>query len=69
MIYSVIPVEDILAGVEIDPVATRELTIGGLLMEVEPQGDFTAKIVRLISSNPQDYLLTDYQPGSLVRWT
>lgn len=69
MFYTVVPIEDILDGIEKEPALTMELSLGGLLLEVEPQGDFTAKIVRIISSNPQDYLHNEYQPGAVVRWT
>lgn len=69
MLYTVVPLEDVLEGIDQEPTPTFELTIGGLLMEVEPQGDFAAKVVRIISSNPQDYLVLNYQPGSIVRWT
>lgn len=69
MLYTVVCLEDVLEGIEEEPTLTMEVSLAGLVMEVEPQDDFSAKIVRVISSNPQDYLLENYQPGSIVRWT
>lgn len=69
MLYTVVPIEDVLEGIETEPTPTMELVIGGVLMELEPMGDFQALVVRVISSNPQDYLVPHHQPGSIVRWT
>ena len=69
MLYTVLPLEDVLDGIEADPHPTREVVMGGILMEVEPMGDFQARVVRVISSNPQDYLVPQHQPGSIVTWT
>jgi hypothetical protein len=69
MLYTVVPIDDVLEGMEEEPAPTMELIVGGVLMELEPQGDFQAKVVRIISSDPQDYLASQHQPGSIVRWT
>ncbi|NLJ80724.1 MAG: hypothetical protein GX335_06855 [Firmicutes bacterium] len=69
MLYTVVASEDIWEGVEKEPAPTVEMSLAGVIMQLEPLGDFQAKIVRIVSTNPQDYLLASYQPGTIVRWT
>lgn len=69
MLYTVIPIEDVLAGWENDPPTTIDMVVQGVLMEVEPLGNFSGRIVRLISSNPNDYIDPNHQPGSILKWT
>lgn len=67
ILYTVVPLEDVLEGIESEPAPSQELVLNGLQMEVEPLDNFQAKVVRVISSNPADYLHPEYQPGSIVR--
>ena len=69
MLYTVVPWEDVWEDLEQEPAATVELVVGGVLLQLEPLGDFRGKVVRIISSNPQDYLRPHCQPGVIVRWT
>lgn len=69
ILYTVIPLDDVLQGLETDPPATLELVMEGVLVELEPCGDLQAKVVRVLSSNPYDYLTERNQPGRLIRWT
>ncbi|HHY09278.1 MAG TPA: hypothetical protein GX528_01790 [Firmicutes bacterium] len=69
MLYSVMPPEEIWQGLSQKPAPTREMVVGGVLLQLEPLGDFQARVVRVISSNPNDYLLPHTQPGFIVRWT
>ena len=66
ILYTVLPIEDVLEGVEEDPVSTIELVMGGLALEVEPLGGFQARIVRVLSTNPNDFLLPHSQPGAII---
>jgi hypothetical protein len=45
---------------------TEEIEVGGARMVVTPLGRGQARVERLISPNPQDYLRPDWQPGSVV---
>ena len=69
MLYTVIPIDDVLASWENDPPTTIDMVVQGVLMEVEPLGNFSGRIVRLISSNPNDYIDPNHQPGSILKWT
>lgn len=67
ILYTVVPIEDVLEGLEAEPAATAQVMRNGVLMEVEHCGDFEAKVVRIISSNPNDYLASHHQPGYVLR--
>ncbi len=45
-----------------------ETNYDGMLLQVEPLEHGTARVVRLISGNPMDYLRPDVAPGSLIRY-
>lgn len=45
---------------------TRYVQRGRQLLEVEPIDFNRARIVRLISTDPQDYLNTECQPGNIL---
>ncbi|HHT72706.1 MAG TPA: hypothetical protein GX008_03230 [Firmicutes bacterium] len=69
MLYTVIPVEDVLEGWEVDPPQTVDVMVGGVLLQVEPLSQFAGRVERVISSDPQVYLDPQFQPGSVLRWT
>jgi hypothetical protein len=69
MLYTVIPVEDVLEGWEVDPPQTVDVMVGGVLLQVEPLSQFAGRVERVISSDPQVYLEPQFQPGSVLRWT
>lgn len=67
--YSIIPGEDIFA--EEDEEAKEELVeleVDGVTMLINQTGVDKGEIVKIISSNPQDYLNVDYQPGNMVKF-
>lgn len=68
MLYSVISHEDIFADFEKELPKTKEISINGLILELELLSEFQAKVVRVISSDPQDYLSSHHQPGSIIHW-
>ncbi len=47
----------------------QEITKDGRLLLIEPLSFNQGKIVRLISSNPQDYMNPSFQPGELINIT
>lgn len=70
MLYTIVPPEDIFG--EPAPVAG-----GGSTIEVEHEGRYLvfqvdqggqARLVRLISTNPSDYLNSLLQPGGSIPW-
>jgi hypothetical protein len=68
IIYSAMPLELILEGIEEERQPYHEMQVNGMVMQVEPINSYEARIVRLISPNPQDYLNPAYAPGQIVRF-
>lgn len=67
ILYTVLPLEDVLEGVEQDPQPTIQLSLGGgILVEAEPLGSFQARVVRVLSTDPRHYLEPHCQPGSII---
>jgi hypothetical protein len=65
-IYSIMPMEVIFAGMDQQTYNFVEVTVGGILMQVEIVGVNQAKIVRLLSCRPEDYLNPAYTPGTMI---
>lgn len=64
--YTPLPLEDVFAGWDQPGEAPQEVTVNGVTMLVEPVNMQEAKIVRIISANPQDYLNPSFQPGNTI---
>jgi hypothetical protein len=67
-IHSIMPLEVIFAGADQQTYDYVEVTFEGILMLVELVGINQAKIVRLLSCQPNDYLNEAYKPGALIRF-
>jgi len=69
MIYSIIPTEELFfAGWENTITPLTDITIAGVTMQVAKLEDGTARIVRLISPNPFDYMNPAWMPGNIIRY-
>ncbi|TXK81924.1 YlzJ-like family protein [Paenibacillus sp. N3.4] len=67
--YSVIPMDVIFEGMESFEPRYMEIEQGGVFMQIEPINGFQARIVRLYSCNPQDYLNAHYTPGTIISYS
>lgn len=67
VIWSAMPIEMIMQGTEPEAAPWVEIQIGSGVVLVEPGGDGTGTVVRLISTNPRDYLDPRFQPGTRLR--
>lgn len=65
ILYTPLPLELVLEGFD-QPREYREIKIDGVTMVVEKINDHQSRIVRLISTNPNDFLSPKYQPGSII---
>ncbi|RKD24288.1 hypothetical protein BEP19_07760 [Ammoniphilus oxalaticus] len=67
IIYSVMPMEAIMKNMDNVDYQYTETEVDGVQMVVEhyPQSA-EAKIVRLLSPNPQDYLNPKFSPGQTI---
>jgi hypothetical protein len=66
IIYSIIPMEVIFTGMEQQTYDYVEVTVGGISMQVEILGVNQAKIVRLLSCRPDDFINPAYTPGTII---
>lgn len=67
IIYSVMPMEAIMKGMDETEYNFTEAEIDGVKMVVEYVPQTTeARIVRLLSPNPQDYLNPRFMPGQKI---
>jgi hypothetical protein len=66
IIHSIIPMEVIFTGMEQQTYDYVEVTVGGISMQVEILGVNQAKIVRLLSCRPDDFINPAYTPGTII---
>lgn len=65
MLYTIIPYEEVFdEGDQI--LSSREISVGGIFMQVQPGDNNSGQIARIISTDPQDYLNPNYQPGTMI---
>ncbi len=68
ILYTVVPLELIWEGIEDETVDNIEIPIENGSLIVEPLSLNHAKIVRVISSNPQVFLDPLLQPGKTIEF-
>lgn len=66
--WTIMPEEVIWEGFEEDKRQLLEVEWRGVKMLVEPTGFTQATVVRLLSTDPADYLRPELQPGSVLRY-
>lgn len=67
MHYSIIPPEVIFEDWDEDGESPyQEITLEGRQCIIEPLEHHQARLVQLISSNPEDFMRMEYQPGSII---
>jgi hypothetical protein len=64
--YTAIPLETVFEGFEENKPVYMTANINGIEMQLEALNPRQARIVRLLSPNPQDYLLSCYSPGTVI---
>lgn len=68
-LYTVMPMEQVWEGAFNTMTTTREVTIQGMLMQVEPLEEGKARIVRLLDCPLERYLDSAYSPGAIISLT
>ena len=66
VLYTVLPMEDVLDGIDEAPIPTMMLNLKGVILEVEQLEGFQARVVRLHSTHPKHYLSPHCQPGAVI---
>ncbi|CEH29368.1 hypothetical protein AM501_20375 [Aneurinibacillus migulanus] len=68
IIYSTLPMEIIFQNEDAAAYDNMEIQMNGMTMLVQPCGNNEARIVRLISPNPYDYMNPAYTPGRRIHF-
>lgn len=67
IIYTIAPIEEVLKGFGEESVReVLKVEIGGIPVLVERTSSTSGQILRILSSDPQDFLNPTLQPGTLV---
>lgn len=65
--WTIAPAEHLFASPD-DVKSYREIEFGGIPILVEDIAENQCKIIRLLSTNPGDYLVNQLQPGTLLKY-
>lgn len=65
LLWTVMPIELVLDGTE-KLAAYEEIDYAGLRVQVERFGTDQCRIVRVMSTEPQDFLRSEVQPGTVL---
>lgn len=68
-LYTVMPMEQVWEGTFSNYIATREVVVQGMLMQVEPMEEGRARIVRLLDCPLSRYLDSSFSPGAIISLT
>jgi hypothetical protein len=66
ILWTAMPVDLVIEGLEPAAPATVDLVVEGRLMQVLPGQNGTGTLQRLLSTDPQDYLDPRWQPGMVI---
>lgn len=67
LLYTAMPLELVLEGID-KTYDFKEVELGNIKLLVEPIDMNRGRIVRLLSTNPQDYLNPKYTPGTILEY-
>lgn len=67
ILYTPLPLEQVLEGMD-KKYNYKEIDVEGVKLLIEPIDIDQGKIVRVISSNPQDFLKPNLSPGSIIKF-
>lgn len=65
--WTIAPTEHLFASPD-DVKSYREIEFDGIPILVEDVAENQCKIIRLLSTNPDDYLVNQLQPGNLLKY-
>lgn len=67
LLWTIMPAEMVLDGAE-NLAAYEEIDYGGVSVLVEKLSPIQCRIVRLLSTEPQDFLRPEIQPGTVLTY-
>ena len=66
ILYTPLPVEQVLEGFEKEAPELTEMLMGDVRVLVEQKGLTEGVVHRIISTEPMDYLRQELQPGTII---
>jgi len=67
ILWSIVPDEIVLGNIT-SPLAYEEIEYSGMKCLVEKTSPTQCRIVRLLTTDPSDYLQTELQPGTILTY-
>ncbi|VBB08027.1 Hypothetical protein LUCI_3292 [Lucifera butyrica] len=67
ILWTILPLEMVLDGIDKSP-AYEEIEYAGVKAVVEKISAAQYRIVRIVTSDPQNYLRPEFQPGALLTY-
>lgn len=67
VLWTVMPME-LVFPVEVSTMNYEQIEFSGVAMQVERLSSTQCRIVRILSTNPSDYLRNDVQPGTMLHY-
>ena len=67
VLWTIIPTETVLDVGNMTP-AYKEVAVNGRIVLVEMENSTRGRLVRIISTCPDDYLRPEWQPGRVLAW-
>ncbi|HHY42264.1 MAG TPA: hypothetical protein GX514_05390 [Thermoanaerobacterales bacterium] len=68
VLYTSMPIELVMEGID-RKYEFKEVEIEGVKLIIEPIGINQGKIVKLLSTNPQDFLNPNFSPGKIINFS
>lgn len=65
MLWTIIPIEQVIEGFD-KPPTYEEVDLASMKLQIERLSPTEGRIVRIISTNPLDYLQDNLQPGQML---
>ncbi len=67
ILWSILPADIVLNNIDSLP-AYEEISYSGMKCLVEKTGATQYKVIRLLTTNPKDYLRPELQPGTMLKY-
>jgi hypothetical protein len=68
ILYTIYPPEAVMAEENVDDGGFFEIEVEGKRVLLSPDGPGQGRIVRMISTDPEDYLDPRFSPGNMIFW-
>lgn len=68
ILWTILPLEMVFAEANSQPPTFDEIEYAGRTVMVEKIGADNMKVVRVITTDPQDYLRPEFQPGTVLKY-